>query len=109
MMESLFRRHGFTPQKVIEADSDASIASLICANIGMGLMREDLAAEAHRQGTVFMLEHGGATTSLRFIYLRTRENEATIGALRSVLEELWPLPGVISISSSAQTLLPGSP
>jgi DNA-binding transcriptional LysR family regulator len=109
MIESLFRRHGFTPQKVIEADSDASIASLVCANIGMGLMREDVAAQAHRQGTVFMLEQGGATTSLRLIYLSSRENEAAISALRSVLEELWPLPGLVSISSSREAKLPRSP
>ena len=93
MAESLFSRHRFAPQKVIEADSDASITSLVLAGVGMGLMREDLAAQAHRNGTVLMLERGRATTSLRFLYLSSRENDATIGALRSVLEELWLRPG----------------
>jgi DNA-binding transcriptional LysR family regulator len=92
MAETLFRRHRFTPQKVIEADSEASIASLVLANIGMGLMREDLAAQAHEDGRMLMLEMGGATTSLRFIYLGSRENDPAILALRTVLGELWPRP-----------------
>jgi DNA-binding transcriptional LysR family regulator len=94
MAESLFRRHGFAPQKVIEADSDASITSLVFAGVGTGLMREDLAAQAHRDGAVLMLEQGRATTSLRFIYLTSRENDSTIQALRSVLEELWLQPAI---------------
>lgn len=100
MAEVLFRRHGFTPQKVIEADSDASIASLVTAGVGMGLMREDLAVRAHREGAVWMLDQGRATTSLRFLYLTSRGNDSPIRALRSVLEELWLQSRAATESSS---------
>lgn len=90
MAESLFRRHRFTPQKVIEADSESIITSLVSANVGMALMREDLAAEAHAKGAAVMLKRGRAATLLRFIYLRSRENDPGILALLAVLEELWP-------------------
>jgi len=44
MASHIFEQHGFRPLKVIEADSEAIITSLVFAAVGLGLIREDLAA-----------------------------------------------------------------
>lgn len=90
MAEHVFRRHRFTPIKVIEADSESIITSLVVAGVGLGLMREDLARDAEAAGRVIVLRRGAATTLLRFLYPRSRENEPAMRALVEAVQELWP-------------------
>lgn len=90
MAETLFARHRFAPQKVIEADSESIITSLVFAGVGLGLMREDLAVQAHAKGQAVMLERGSAATLLRFLYPSPREADPAIKGLLSVVRELWP-------------------
>jgi DNA-binding transcriptional LysR family regulator len=90
MAETLFARHRFTPHKVIEADSESIITSLVFAGVGLGLMREDLAIEAHAKGQAVMLERGSASTVLRLLYQSGRQKQPPVEALLSVVRELWP-------------------
>jgi DNA-binding transcriptional LysR family regulator len=89
MAETLFARHRFTPHKVIEADSESIITSLVFAGVGLGLMREDLAVQAHAKGQAVMVGKGSATTLLRFLYPRPREEDPAIKGLLAVVRELW--------------------
>jgi DNA-binding transcriptional LysR family regulator len=93
MAEALFRRNRVVPQKVLEADSELIITSLVVAGVGLGLMREDRAIEAHAKGTVVLVGQGSATTSLRYIYLQSRDADPAIQALLEVIRELWPQAG----------------
>lgn len=90
MASELFKRYAITPGKVIEADSDALIATLVEAGVGLGLMREDLAIGAQASGKLTLLEKGRAGTLLRFLYRGERHSEPSIQALLAVVRELWP-------------------
>ena len=89
MATDLFRKHRFMPVKVIEADSEAVIASLITAGVGLGLMREDLAMKAESSGAVLVLDKGRPRTFLQLLYHSTREDDPAIRALLGVLREIW--------------------
>src|SRR5215510_12371140 len=43
LVEELFRSHGVTPTKVVEADQESVISSLIVSGVGLSLVREDVA------------------------------------------------------------------
>jgi DNA-binding transcriptional LysR family regulator len=90
MATDLFRKHHIEPAKVIEADSESVIASLVGAGVGLGLMREDLAMQAQDAGTVIVLDNGQPRTFLQLIHHNSRENDPAIQALLGVLRELWP-------------------
>jgi DNA-binding transcriptional LysR family regulator len=90
MAADLFRKHRFEPVKVIEADSEAVIASLITAGVGLGLMREDLAMNAERSGAVLVLDKGRPRTFLQLLYHSTQQEDPAIRALLEVVKEIWP-------------------
>jgi DNA-binding transcriptional LysR family regulator len=89
MASDLFRKHRFEPIRVIEADSESVIASLITAGMGLGLMREDLALKAAAAGDVVVLEQGRARTYLQLMYHSTREKDPAILTLLEVVREIW--------------------
>jgi DNA-binding transcriptional LysR family regulator len=89
MAADLFRKHRFEPVKVIEADSEAVIASLVTAGVGLGLMREDLAKSAEKSGAVLVLDKGRPRTFLQLLYHSTREDDPAIRALLEVVKEIW--------------------
>lgn len=90
MAESIFRRYRFTPAKVIEADSESIISSLVFGGVGLGLMREDLAYQACTDSRAVVLEDGEAFTNLRLLYPTTREADPSIKAVREIIQQLWP-------------------
>jgi len=90
MAETLFARHRFTPHKVIEADSESIITSLVFAGVGLGLMREDRAIQAETNRQAVIVGRAKATTLVRFLYLGSREEDPAIKALHAVVREVWP-------------------
>lgn len=88
----LFRAHGVSPAKVVEADDENLIASLVASGMGMALMREDLALEKARAKQVVLWQDVRLKTSLQFIHLRSRAQDPAIGALVEGLREVWNLP-----------------
>ncbi len=89
MASELFARHRFKPFKVIEADSETAISSLVAAGVGLGLMRADLAAAAAEEQKIFVHPAGRARTLLRFIVPEGREAEPALRATLDVVRELW--------------------
>jgi DNA-binding transcriptional LysR family regulator len=92
MASDLFRKHKFEPLKVIEADSEAVIASLITAGVGLGLMREDLAKQSAATGAIHVLERARPHTFLEFLYHAAREHDPAVRALIAAVRELWSIP-----------------
>jgi DNA-binding transcriptional LysR family regulator len=105
MATDLFRKHHFEPVKVIEADSEAIIASLITAGVGLGLMREDLAWDAQAAGDIHVLNRGRPHTFLELVYHSTRERDPAVQALVAVVREVWCRP----IAASGQNAAGGVP
>ena len=88
---SLFQRHDITPTKVVEADDEFVVSSLVESGLGMGLMREDLAEERAAGGSVCLWRDVRLTTMLKFIHLHERGSEPVIGALDDMVRGVWAL------------------
>jgi DNA-binding transcriptional LysR family regulator len=91
LVEELFRSHGVTPTKVVEADQESVISSLIVSGVGLSLMREDVALAKQAAGEVALWENGRATTTLWFIYRQERAGDPMIRGLLDVLHDTWDL------------------
>ena len=91
LVEELFRSHGVTPTKVVEADQESVMSSLIVSGVGLSLMREDVALAKQAAGEVALWEKGRATTTLWFIYRQERAGDPVIRALLDVLRDTWDL------------------
>jgi len=91
LASGLFRQHDIKPTKVVEADDEFVVGSLVEAGLGIALMREDLALDRARAGQVWLWKDTRLTTTVQFIYHREREHDPVIRALLDVLTEIWGL------------------
>jgi DNA-binding transcriptional LysR family regulator len=91
---SLFSMHGVAPLRRVEADHEAVISSLVAAGLGVALMREDLARDDAATGALAIWGDTRIVTQLAFIHRRDREREPPIHALRDVVRDVWPAPGI---------------
>jgi DNA-binding transcriptional LysR family regulator len=88
MIMQLFKRLECQPTRMIEADSEPAITSLIKAGVGLGLMLEDLAVESDRAGEVVLVEKGRPSTYLQLLHRTGRERDPAITAILAALREL---------------------
>lgn len=93
LASALFREHGIEPTKVVEADDEFVVASLVVSGLGLALMREDLAIEKANAGEVCLWRDVRLTTTLQFLYLREREGDPVIRALIDIVTDVWKLRG----------------
>ena len=91
LVHALLRKYDVEPGKVVEADQEAVISSLVVSGVGIALMREDMALEKVAGGEVCLWNDIRLLTTLWFIYRRERQHDPVIRALLSVQEELWDL------------------
>jgi DNA-binding transcriptional LysR family regulator len=89
LAEQLFEMRGSSPVSRVEADNEAVIRSLVIAGAGVTLMREDLARDAVEAGEAVLWSDTRLETTLRFLYLRQREQDPEIRALLDVLHQVW--------------------
>jgi len=88
---ALFSAHNITPTKVVEADDEVVVSSLVLAGLGMALMREDLALEKAGAREICLWTDVQLTTSLQFVYRRDREQDPILLALVDTLDDVWKL------------------
>jgi DNA-binding transcriptional LysR family regulator len=91
LVHTLLRAHGVEPTRVVEADQEAVVGSLVVSGVGIALMREDVALEKEAAGELCLWNDIRITTTLWFIYLREREGDPVIRALLDVEREVWGL------------------
>jgi DNA-binding transcriptional LysR family regulator len=91
LASTLFRSHGIEPTKVVEADDEVVVASLVLAGLGMALMREDIALEKAQGGEICLWQDVRLSTTLQFIYAREREQDPAMRPLLELLKEVWSL------------------
>jgi DNA-binding transcriptional LysR family regulator len=89
LASTLFREQEITPTKVVEADDEVVVSSLVVSGLGMALMREDLAFEKASAGEVCLWKDVRLKTSLQFLYLREREHDPVLSALVDILKDVW--------------------
>lgn len=85
----LFRSHGIVPEKLVEADNESLIRSLVAAGLGMALIREDAALAARDAGELCLWRDVRMATTLSFLYPKEREREPAIAALVGLVTDLW--------------------
>src|SRR5262245_39675353 len=91
LASALFRKHGVEPTKVVEADQESVISSLVASGVGLSLMREDVALEREAAGEICLWDQGRATTTLWFIHRQERAEDPVIRALLEGLRDTWNL------------------
>lgn len=88
---AMFREHGVEPAKLIGADDEAVVSSLVASGAGLALMREDAALQMVQAGEVYLWQDVRIGTTLWFIYLRSRERDPVVRALLDVCKVSWQL------------------
>jgi DNA-binding transcriptional LysR family regulator len=122
MMVQMFGRRRCQPNKVIEADNELMIDSMVREGIGLGLMQEDWAIAAEQEGRVVIVDKGRPRTFLQFLYSAGRERDPELRAILSVLRQVWsdqnqpspqsesqPSPKCVATPASAAASLPVPP
>lgn len=89
LMHALLREHGVVPTRIVEADQEAVISSLVVSGVGIALMREDMALEKSAAGEICLWGDVHIATTLWFVYLRERENDPVIRSLLAVQRDIW--------------------
>jgi DNA-binding transcriptional LysR family regulator len=94
LVRALFDKHRIEPTKVVEADQEFVIASLVVSGVGLSLIREELALEKEAAGEVCLWRDLRLDTDLWFIYRAGRESDPVIHAMLDVLADTWHIAGV---------------
>ena len=89
LAHALLSEHGVEPSRIVEADQEAVVGSLVVSGVGIALMREDVALEKEATGEVCLWDGVRISTPLWFIYLKEREGDPVIRALRDAQEASW--------------------
>ncbi|MBS4095940.1 MAG: LysR family transcriptional regulator [Sulfuricella sp.] len=89
LAEAVFRRQGGAPRKIIEADRNATVLSLIAAGTGIGLLHEEQALKAEQAGEVILIPGLREETRLDFIVPTERRNDLPLAVFQEVLREVW--------------------
>jgi DNA-binding transcriptional LysR family regulator len=92
LASALFREHDIEPTKVVEADDEVVVGSLVVSGLGLGLMREDLARKKAHSGEICLWREVRLTTTLQFIYAREREQDPAMRALLDTVNDVWKSP-----------------
>ncbi|GAB4358914.1 MAG: LysR family transcriptional regulator [Gammaproteobacteria bacterium] len=90
-MMSLFKERGCEPAKTVVSDDEEALRTLIRAEVGVGILREDEVARAEKEGYAYALPLELPPVSLDFIYLKKRASDPIIRALLNELAEIWEL------------------
>jgi DNA-binding transcriptional LysR family regulator len=91
LAKSMFDANGVNPEKVIEADNEALVSSLVVSGIGLALMREDQALERQGAKEVCLVRDIRLNTALEFIYLAERALEEPVKSLVEAIKSVWDL------------------
>ena len=85
--ESLFEKHGFRPSRVINVDQEGITRTLVAGGVGVGLLHQDSALDAQRQGEAILLGAALQDVTLQFVYPAARATETVIAAVAAVVAE----------------------
>ncbi|WP_439586408.1 LysR family transcriptional regulator [Hydrogenophaga sp.] len=92
LLRDLFSRQGLLPNQVVESDDASAPYSLVRADLGLALLREDMAVPAAERDELVIWPHTRVAALLSFIYPKTAEHDPAIVAALSVLRQVWGLP-----------------
>jgi len=85
----LWRELNISPRKVTECDHLSAVEALVCAGIGLALIREDHALAAEAEGRLFVVPDIRKEADLLFVYPAEREGDLILEALLAELMPVW--------------------
>lgn len=91
----MFAKHGIVPKTIIESDQEMTLKKLVSSNIGLTLLREDVALSAEAMGELVVWPTGAEVSHLYFIYARDEEESPVLKAILNIVKDVWnlnPLP-----------------
>ena len=91
LLNELFRNQGAEPTKVVEADQESVINSLIVSGVGLSLMREDQARTAEAAGEVIVWGKQRLSTALWFIFPTEQAHDPALVTLIEAVRDSWSL------------------
>ena len=92
LVHALLAEHGLEPTRVVEADQETVVASLVVSGVGIALIREDVALQWQDAGEVCIWDGVRITSQMWFIYLKERASDPIISALLEVERDVWGTP-----------------
>ncbi len=92
LAHALLREHGMEPERIVEADQETVVDSLVVSGVGMALLREDVALKHEEAGEVCIWDGIRIASTVWFVYQREREGDPALRALLDVLAEVWQEP-----------------
>ncbi len=96
---SMFNTHGAAPSRLIVADHEAVVSSLVASGLGVALIREEVALRMAAAGEISLWRDARVATTMWFIYLQSREQDPVVRALLDVIGDLWH-PGQRSVAGT---------
>jgi DNA-binding transcriptional LysR family regulator len=90
LVMELFRDRSALPSRLVEADNEPVIINLVESQVGVSLVREELASASAEAGRIAIWPDVSATTRLWLVYDTKRGGDPLLQALLDVLYEVWP-------------------
>lgn len=88
--QDLFARMGRSPRVERRVDIERTILEMVSSGLGAGLLREDTALAAARDGRCRIWAGAAIETEFAFVWPRSRTRNPCLDAMRTILDELWP-------------------
>lgn len=95
-MSRVFDGQGLEPVRVVTAEQEAAVRSLVESGIGLGLVRRDEAEDLVHQGRCCRWPESFARIPLQFGYLSRREQDPLVEALRQAVTSVWAVGDAVA-------------
>lgn len=89
VIEDVFRKRNLTPSKVVVADQEPTLKTLVTSGAGLTLMVKDEALAAEQQGNIVIWKKETLHIDLCLVYLRKREQDPVIQAILNGIFIVW--------------------
>lgn len=100
LVMELFHDQSALPARLIEADNEPVIINLVESEVGVSLVREELASASAKAGRIAVWPDVSATTKLWLVHDAKRSDDPLLQALLDVLYAVWPGAKKVEESSS---------
>ncbi|MGP3591274.1 LysR family transcriptional regulator substrate-binding protein [Vagococcus sp. WN89Y] len=87
--QRFFECHNVTLTPSIVADQEKTLTEMVCLDMGLTLMREDIALTAQESEKLFIWPKAKTVSQLCFIWARSRESSQVVNALIDSVKALW--------------------
>lgn len=85
----LFSTLGREPLKAVIVDQESAIFNMVSSGVGLSLMPEAKARKAELAGQVYISKTPAAKLDLSLIYLKNREQDPIVRAIKDVINNIW--------------------